>query len=289
MTLRVALRQWRVGRVAGVAGWAARLDSVVAKAAAHGAQLLVLPEYAGMEMAAGELPDVAAELARATEMSGAALAAAREVARRHRVWLLPGTLPFAQADGRVLNRAPLIDSEGRVAMQDKHVMTRFEAEQWGVGSGDTPGVFETPWGRIGIAICFDAEFPNLVRAQVEAGAWLVLVPTCTDTPQGFNRVRIAAAARAMENQCFVAMAPTVGAASWCAAMDDNHGYAAVFGPVDHGFTEDGVVTQGVLDAEGWVYAELDPARIAAVRNDGAVRNHRSWPAMPPPCPVRIPA
>ena len=76
-------------------------------------------------------------------------------------------------------------------------------------------------------ICFDAEFPALVQAaQVEAGAWLILVPTCTDTLHGFNRVRLAAAARAMENQCFVVMAPTVGEAPWSGALDRNRGFAA---------------------------------------------------------------
>ena len=63
-------------------------------------------------------------------------------------------------------------------------MTRFETESWGVRSGLPPAVFETPWGRIGIAICYDSEVPPLVRAQVEANAWLILVPTCTDTLHG---------------------------------------------------------------------------------------------------------
>jgi predicted amidohydrolase len=237
-----------------------------------------------MEIAAGTAPDLGRELAQAVAAAPEAVAAARDIARRHKVWLLPGTLPFR--DGRHLrNRAPLIAPDGRLAYQDKHVMTRFEAEEWGVTPGDPPSVFETPWGRIGIAICFDAEFPALVRAQVAAGAWLILVPTCTDTIAGFNRVRIAAAARAMENQCFVAMAPTVGEAPWCGTLDANRGYAAAFGPVDRGFPEDGVIARGALDADEMVFADLDPARLDAVRHDGAVRNHLSWPADPPDCPV----
>ncbi len=284
MMLRLGLLQWQVGPTPGLDAWAARLDASVAEAAAHGAQLLAMPEYAPMEMATGDAPDVAGELARAVALAPAALEAARSVARRHGVFLLPGTLPF-DGGGRVRNRAPLIAPDGRVAIQDKHVMTRFEAEQWGVSSGAPPGVFATPWGRIGIAICFDCEFPGLVRAQVEAGAWLVLAPSCTDTLHGFNRVRLAARARAMENQCFVAMTPTVGLAPWCAALDVNRGYAAVYGPVDRGFPEDGVIARGALDAAQWVYADLDPARIDAVREAGAVRNHRSWPETPPPSPV----
>ena len=285
MTLRLGMLQWQVGATPGLDAWAARLDGAVAEAAGHGAQLLLMPEYAPMEMAAGHTPDVAAELARGVALAPAALAAAQEVARRHGVFLLPGTLPFGDGN-RIVNRAPLIAPDGRVAFQDKHVMTRFEAEQWGVAPGAPPAVFVTPWGIIGIAICFDCEFPSLVRAQVEAGAWLVLVPTCTDTMHGFNRVRLAARARALENQCFVAIAPTVGLTPWSAALDDNRGYAAVFGPVDRGFPEDGVIARGALDADQWVYADLDRARLDAVRAEGAARNHASWPADPPPCAVQ---
>jgi len=287
-SLTLGLCQWPIGPGGGVDAWAGRLDREVAAAARHGAELLVLPEYAPLELAAGLAPDLARELADAVAAAPAALAVARAVARRHSVWLLPGTLPFRAGD-RIVNRAPLIAADGSVAFQDKHVMTRFEAEEWGISAGAPPAVFETPWGRIGIAICFDLEFPHLVRAQVEAGAWLVLAPSCTDTLAGFNRVRIAAAARAMENQCFVAIAPTVGDAPWCGTLDVNRGHAAIYGPVDRGFPEDGVIARGALDAAQWVYATLDPAALAAVREHGAVRNHLSWPAPPPPCAVLVPS
>jgi predicted amidohydrolase len=204
---------------------------------------------------------------------------------RHGVWLLPGSLPVREGNV-VHNRAPLIAPDGRRAFQEKRVMTRFEAESWGVAAGADPAVFETPWGRVGISICYDVEFPALVRAQVEAGAWLILAPSCTDTMAGFNRVRLAARARALENQCYVAIAPTVGVAPWSATLDVNRGYAAVFGPVDRGFPEDGVLARGALDEGQWVYADLDPARLEAVRADGGVRNHRDWPLAPPPSPIR---
>jgi predicted amidohydrolase len=282
--LRVAMLQWEVRPCAGLAGWAVRLEHEVTHAANHGARLLLMPEYAPLEMAAGPVPDVDTELRAAIELAPLAIEVAREVAWRHRVWLVPGSLPFRDGD-RVVNRAPLIAPSGHVAFQDKHVMTRFEAEEWGIDPGAPPGVFDTRLGRIGIAVCFDAEFPTLVRAQVEAGAWLILVPSATDTLHGFHRVRVAAAARAMENQCYVCMAPTVGAAPWSATLDCNRGYAAAFGPVDRGFPEDGELARGALDAAQWVYVDLDPARLAAVRHEGDVRNHLSWPPTPPPCPV----
>ena len=286
--LRVASKAWQVGRGGRVAEWAARLDRAVAEAAGERARLLVLPEYAPLEAAVGDRPDIAAELHRAVAHAPEALAAAVAAAQRHGVWLLPGTMPF-RAGERIINRAPLIAPDGRVAFQDKHVTTRFEAEEWGIAPGAPPSVFATDFGLIGIAICFDVEFPHLVRAQVEAGAWLILAPACTDTAAGCHRIRLAAAARAMENQCYVVVAPTVGAAPWSGALDLNHGAAAMLGPIDRGFPDDGVLAEGPLNACGWVYADLDPARLACVRDQGAVRNHRAWPPPPPPCPVRTPA
>jgi predicted amidohydrolase len=283
-TLRLGLLQWKVGPGAGLAGWAARLEREVAAAAGQGAQLLVLPEYAPLELAAGTRPDLDGELRAACDQAEATVEVARDVARRHQVWLLAGTLPF-RAGNAIRNRAPFIAPDGQVAFQDKHVMTRFEAEEWGISAGAPPSVFDTPWGRIGISVCFDLEFPSLVRAQVEAGAWLILSPSCTDTMAGFNRVRIAAAARAMENQCYVAIAPTVGEAPWCGTLDVNRGHAGVYGPVDRGFPEDGVLARGALDAAQWVFCDLDSARLEQVRQHGAVRNHLSWPPAPPPSKV----
>ncbi|WP_027283907.1 nitrilase-related carbon-nitrogen hydrolase [Rubritepida flocculans] len=285
--LTLACLAWPVEPLGSVSAFAAKLDGFCAEARAGGADLLLAPEYAcvelGAALAGNRSADEASELHAMVAASGEVLEAMRAAARRHRLWLQPGTLPMADG-GRVVNRAPLIAPDGRLAMQEKRQMTRFESERWGVSPGAPPSVFPTPWGLIGIAICYDAEFPKLVRAQVEAGAWLVLVPTCTDTAHGFQRVRIAARARAMENQCFVAVAPTVGGFAASAALDQNHGAAGIFGPVDRGFREDGVIAEGGYDAPGLVLARLDPARIEAVRADGAVRNHRDWPRASIPRP-----
>ncbi|MBR0649374.1 carbon-nitrogen hydrolase family protein [Roseomonas terrae] len=286
--LRLGLLQYGVGRPASVAAFGRALEARLEEGRTR-ADLLVLPEYAcvelGAALAGGGAVDEAAELAAMVAASPEILATMRAAARRLGVWLLPGTLPMRRTDGCVINRAPLIAPDGRLAMQDKRAMTRFEAERWGVTQGADPGVFDTPWGRIGISVCYDVEFPKHVRTQVEAGAWLILAPSCTDTMHGFHRVRIAAAARAMENQCYVAITPTVGVAPWSAALDVNRGHAAVFGPVDRGFPEDGVLARGALDQDEWVFCTLDPARLAAVREDGQVRNHRDWPAGPFAAPI----
>jgi predicted amidohydrolase len=280
--IRLGLLQYPVGRPASIAAFAAALDRWLEEGRAS-ADLLVLPEYAAVELGAalndGEATE-AAELAVMITASPAILEAMREAAQRHQVWLQPGTLPMRAADGRVVNRAPLITPEGLIAFQDKRAMTRFETERWGVSQGADPNVFDTPWGRIGISICYDIEFPKHARVQVMAGAWLILAPSCTDTLAGFNRVHFSARARALENQCYVAITPTVGEAPWSAALDVNHGRAGVFGPMDRGFPADGILAEGQMDAPGWVFCTLDPSLIEAVRHDGAVLNHRDWPRAP---------
>lgn len=286
--LTLACLAWPVEPLPDIAAYAAKLALWCGRAKAAGAELLLAPEYACVELGAAlaRTPgaDEAAELRAMVAAADAVLEAMRAAARGAGLWLQPGTLPMLDG-GRVVNRAPLIAPDGRLAFQDKRQMTRFERERWGVVPGAAPAVFETPWGMIGIAVCYDAEFPKLVRAQVEVGAWLILVPTCTDTAHGFHRVRIAARARAMENQCFVAVAPTVGTLPGSAALDENHGAAGIFGPVDRGFETEGVVAEGGFDAPGLVLARLDPARIAAVRADGQVLNHRDWPRAPVPRPM----
>ncbi len=289
--MRLAALAWPVEPLRDVPAYAAKLEGWARRAKAQGADLLLCPEYAcvelGAALAGNAAADEATELRAMVEAAPAILAAMRGAAVAAGIWLCPGTLPV-RAGGRVVNRAPLIRPDGAMAFQDKRMMTRFEAERWGVAAGAPPGVFETPWGRIGLATCYDAEFPKLVRAQVEQGAWLVLVPSCTDSLHGFHRVRIGARARAMENQCYVAMAPTVGGFAASAALDENHGSAAIFGPVDRPFAEDGVVAEGAVDEPGLVLATLDPALLERVRANGAVRNHRDWPVAPVPIPAPLP-
>lgn len=281
--IRLGLLQYPVERPDGIAGFGAKLDHWVAQATPQ-ADLLVLPEYACVELGASlvgrDATDEQTELAAMVAAADDILDAFRAAALRHATWLLAGTLPMRNAEGRVVARAPLIAPDGRVAFQEKRMMTRFEAERWGVTQGQDPKVFDTPWGRIGISICYDVEFPKHVRAQVEAGAWLILAPSCTDTRHGAHRVAIGARARAMENQCYVATAPTVGMAPWSAALDVNYGQAAVYGPVDRGFPDNGVLAMGTPEAPRWVFATLEPGLIAWVRKEGAVRNHLDWPRPP---------
>lgn len=265
--------------------WAAyedKLTAWVGAAAQAGAQLLVFPEYAAMELATLAGLDVAGDL----EASLLAVADRLEdadalhahLAGAHNVHILAGSGPATDAlpDGvtRPVNRARLFTPSGAKGVQDKQIMTRFEAEEWDVVPGNPLQLFDTALGKIGVLICYDSEFPLLGRALAEAD--IILVPSVTEAMSGYSRVRIGAQARALENQCVTVMASVVGAAPWSPAVDVSTGAGGIFGPPDRGFPETGVIALGDLNAAGWVYGEVNLQAIAAVRADGVVLNRRHW-------------
>lgn len=268
-----------------------RLGRWVADAAGQGAKLLVFPEYAAMSLAALLAPaaqnDLALQLRELQGLRGDWLALHRRLAQVHGVHVLAGSFPWQlEASQQYVNRAWVCAPSGAAQFQDKQIMTRFEREHWGISSGEPAQVFATSLGLIGVAICYDSEFPLLVHAQIEAGAEILLVPSCTDALAGYHRVRIAAQARALESQCHVLLSPLVGEAPWSPAVDVNVGAAGLYGPPDRGFPDDGVIAQGHLNEPAWVFGEIDPARARNVRQDGQVLNLRHWTDQPH-APVRI--
>ena len=278
---RAAVAQYPVSQPASWAEVEANLSHWTDEAAAAGASLLVFPEYASMILPALFSPatqgDLDAQLLAMQELREDYLELHRRLARRHGVYLLAGSFPWQVEDGRFHNRAWLCAPSGAAGFQDKRMMTRFEREQWNISAAADLKVFDTALGHIAVQICYDAEFPLPVRAQAEAGAELLLIPSCTDSAAGYNRVRIAAQARALENQCYALLSPLVGEAPWSPAVDVNIGAAGVYGPPDRGFPQDGVLAQGQLNQPGWIYAEIDLDKVAQVRHQGQVLNFRHWP------------
>ncbi len=274
--VRVAAWQYPIERLASWEAWRAKLDAGIAHAAAQGARLCVVPEYAAMELTSltgGD--DLATQLDALQPLLPGYVDAYAQAARRHDLAIVAGSFPERLASGEVRNRLRIHRRDGMVTV-DKLQMTRFERERWGIAAGRGQIVVELGGFRLGVAICYDAEFPLLVRRLVAAGADVIAVPSCTDTAAGYHRVRVACQARALENQCYVVQAPTVGLAPWSIAVDENTGSAGVFAPCDRGFPDDGVVALGPYSAPGWVIAELDLDAIAAVRRDGQVLGHRDW-------------
>ena len=281
--IRVAAWQYPIERVAQLAAWRDKLDAGVAAAAAAGAGLLVVPEYAAMELTAALPADaqatLAGQLAGLQPLYPAYVAAYADAARRHRIAIVGGSFPVERAPGVYVNRLVVHGAAGGATTVDKLQMTRFERERWGISAGAGQVVIELPaldGLRLGVAICYDAEFPLIARRLAAAGADLLAVPSCTDALAGYYRVRVACQARALENQCYVLQAPTVGDAPWSIAVDANVGAAALYAPPDQGFPDDGIVAIGPLSQPHLLIAELDRARVAHARADGAVLGHRDW-------------
>ena len=281
---RVAAAQYPLQWLDDFSAYERKITHWVGEAAGEGAKLLLFPEYGAMELASLAGPEIAGDLTRSIaamqEILPRADALHSALAARHGAYICAASAPLRQPDGSYRNIARLFAPSGKTGQQQKRVMTRFERERWHIRAGEGLNVFETSLGRIGVAICYDAEFPLGVRALVQAGAELILVPSCTDSFAGYSRVRVACAARALENQCYVVQAPTVGEVPWSPAVDMNVGSAGIFGPPDRGFPGDGVVATAPLNAPQWVYADIDLVKVDAVRRAGDVFNHRHWDEQP---------
>ena len=279
----VAAAQYPIEALADWSSYAAKLGLWVERAAAGGARLAVFPEYGAMELASldpATMSDLAGSLEAVAALVPRVDALHADLAAQHGLHILAASIPARLDDGRYVNRARLFSPGGGVGIQDKLVMTRFEREEWHVSASVPLRVFRTELGMIGVNICYDSEFPLLARAQVEAGMELLLVPSCTDSRHGYWRVRLGSQARALEGQCYAVHSPTVGQADWSPAVDSNRGAAAIYGPPDRGFPDDGVVALGEMDASQWVFAEVDLARVADLRADGGVLNARHWAEQP---------
>ncbi len=286
--LVVAAAQYPSERLDSWGHYAAKVSQWIAEAAAGGARLAVFPEYAAMELASldpATMSDLKGSLGTVSSLLPQVDALHAALARQHAMHILAGSAPCAVPGRGYVNRSRLFAPTGKVGVQDKLVMTRFERETWFVASGAPLRLFRTSLGNIGINICYDSEFPLLARAQIEAGMDLLLVPSCTDSLHGYWRVRLGAQARALEGQCYAVQAPTVGTAEWSPAVDVNRGTAAIYGPPDRGMPDDGVLSIGVADAPQWVFAELDLNHIASLRADGGVLNRRHWVEQPGATPL----
>ena len=292
MKVTVATAQYPIGEPADFAAFAARVGDRVAQAARAGAGLVVLPEYLVLEAAAEQPADVRGDFARSLAALQAHhddyTAMARDLARRHSIYLVAGTFLLDIGGGRYRNRAYFASPDGKVAFQDKLTLTGFERSAVIIEPGDALKVFDTEFGRVGIDVCYDCEFPLYARGQVEAGARVILVPSCTDTEAGATRVRIGCQARALENQVFVACAVTAGEAPWSPALDVNTGTATIYTPVDRGFPSDGMLVRA-QDGADWAIGTLDLAALDAFKRDAQVANANDWTAQlrPPVVNARV--
>jgi len=281
MNVKIATAQYDIGFLENWSSYQSKVERWVVEAAEQDAKILLFPEYASMELASlfGEAvySSLSRQLAAMQSLLDDYLDLFRSLAKKYQCIIQSGTFPVKTDSGAYRNRAYLFMPDGQIDYQDKLMMTRFENEQWLIQKGEELRYFDTEYGRIAINVCYDSEFPMLARKQVEAGANLILVPSCTDTLAGYHRVKIGCQARALENQCYVVQSTLVGDAPWSEAVDVNIGAAAIYTPVDRGFPDNGILAEGKLNAVQWVIAEVSLSACGTVREQGQVFNYRDWP------------
>ncbi len=232
---------------------------LVRRARDAGAEFITLPENVSMVVQGR-----AKVLARVRpEADHPALPVFTELARETGAWLLVGSLGIALDDGRVANRSFLIDSTGTiVARYDK--IHLFDVDLPGGESyresatyrpGDRAVVAATPWGGLGLTICYDLRFPALFRALAQSGAGLITVPAAFTVPTGRAHWHILLRARAIETGCFI-LAP-----AQCGRHDEGRhtfGHSLIVGPW-------GEILAEAQDQPGIITAKLDLGRIAECR------------------------
>jgi predicted amidohydrolase len=248
---------------------AEKLVKAIADAAAGGAEMLFTPEMSGLldrdsARAAGKL---------VAEDADPVLAACRDAAHRHGIWLHIGSLAVLSDDGKVANRGLVVDREGAVrARYDKIHLFDVDlptGESWRESNVYSPGkgvvlVNGTPVGKLGLTICYDLRFPGLFARLAEAGADLISVPAAFTVPTGRAHWHVLLRARAIEAGLFVVAAAQVGSHEDGRQTFGHSLVADPWGDVLLDMGEDG----------GIGFAEIDLKRISDVRARIPALSHR---------------
>ena len=266
--IRVASLQYFIRPVQSFEQFRDQVTGLVETAAEYKCHLLVFPEYFTVQLLTlgnvrrpirEQIRDLAKQASRFIEMMS-------DLSRRSNLYIAAGTIPvMSDGDERVYNQCYFFGPLGDYGAQGKLHMTRFESEEWDVSPHSSLKVFETSFGKVAVAICYDVEFPDIARAAARQDAHILVVPSCTDDRQGFLRVRYCAHARAIENQMYVIHSSTVGSLPMAPAVSLNYGQAAILTPSDFAFSRDGILAEGNFNQEMMVIGELNLKTIADSR------------------------
>ncbi|MBB6002870.1 carbon-nitrogen hydrolase family protein [Arcicella rosea] len=279
MKVTFASAQYPISQHASLEDWRKHTENWVLNAVQQKAQLLLFPEYGSMELVSIFAEEIQAnihqqvrELQNLKEEFCDFFAS---LAIQHQVIIVAPSFPVLE-NSKIFNRAFVFSPKGLIGFQDKFFMTRFENEEWGIDAAEPKilTLFEAEWGSFGIQICYDVEFALGSQLLAQAGASLILAPSCTETIRGATRVHVGARARALENQAFTIVSQTVGNAVWSPAVDINYGFAGFYTTPDKEMPEEGIISTKKPQEIGWLIETLDFSAIEKVRNDGQVFNYK---------------
>jgi predicted amidohydrolase/GNAT superfamily N-acetyltransferase len=194
-----------------------------------------------------------------------------ELAITYNINIIPGSMPELK-DGLLYNVGYLCRRDGTTDRYEKLHITPDEAKVWGMQGGNELKTFDTDCGKIGVLICYDSEFPELSRLLAEEGMDILFIPFLTDTQNGYSRVRYCAQARAIENECYVAIAGSVGNLPKVNNMDIQFAQSMVFTPCDFSFPANGIKAEATTNTEMILIADVDLDLLKDLNKFGSVRN-----------------
>ena len=274
-TVRIGLVQWQMRPYSSVDDLFTQVEFFVDSVSDYKSDFILFPEYFNAPLMArfndmGEAQSIRA-MAQYTEQIRDRY---RELAIEYNINIITGSMPLVKEDGALYNVGFLCHRNGNVDMYEKIHVTPDEQKCWGLTGGSTIQTFDTDCGKIGVVICYDVEFPELTRLMAQDGMQILFVPFMTDTQNAYSRVRVCAQARAIENECYVAIAGSVGNLPRVHNMDIQYAQSAVFTPCDFAFPNDGQRSEATQNTEMILISDVDLNLLNELHTYGAVRNLR---------------
>lgn len=273
-SVRVATCQLQARAVADYAEFLRAIEYFVDVASDYEADFIVFPELFTLMLLSFEEKELSPveAIERLSEYTPRIKADFADMAMRFNINIVAGSHPTRLEDGDIHNVAYVCLRDGSVHEQEKIHPTPNERYWWNIRGGDSIDVIQTDCGPIGVLICYDSEFPELARRLADEGARIIFVPFCTDSRQGYLRVRYCSQARAIENQCFVVLSGNVGNLPNVGNMDIQYAQSCILTPCDFPFARDGIAAEASENVETLTISDINLADLQWARAEGTVRN-----------------
>jgi len=271
-SVRLGLVQWQMRPYQNAGELMQQAEYFVDALSGYKSDFVLFPEFFNAPLMAGynqmSEPDAIRELAKYTEELTREFS---KLAVSYNINIITGSMPEI-VDNLLYNVGYLCKRDGSVERFEKIHVTPDEAKVWALTGGNTVRTFDTDCGKIGILICYDVEFPELSRLLADEGMDILFVPFLTDTQNGYSRVRNCAMARAIENECYVVIAGSVGNLPNVHNMDIQYAQSMVFTPCDFSFPTNGIKAETTPNTEMILIADVDLSLLRDLHNYGSVRN-----------------
>ena len=273
--IRVGLVQWQMRPYKNIDDVFEQVEFFVDAVSDYKSDFILFPEYFNAPLMAkynnlGEAQSIR-KLAKYTDEIRERFV---KLAISYNINIITGSMPYLTADNKLLNVGFLCRRDGTYETYGKVHITPDEAKSWGLTGGKMVKTFDTDCAKIGVLICYDVEFPELSRLLAEEGMQILFVPFLTDTQNAYSRVKVCAQARAIENECFVAIAGSVGNLPRVHNMDIQYAQSAVFTPCDFAFPTDGRRAEATPNTEMILVSDVDLDLLNELHTYGSVRNLR---------------